>query len=107
MSQNPASKNRSVQIRRTIVGPDGTEGKEDFFTVPLNNANRVIGAGVNNKIIYDLKKRGRAEYIYSDGSKFVFEVVTPELLAKEAKAAQELLDAEMIEANGADTQLNI
>lgn len=95
-------------IRRTIVAPDGTEGKEDTFNVPLDRANRVVGAGVNNKTIYDLKKKGRAEYVFGDGSKFVFEVVTPELLAKEAKAAQEMLDAEMEEANAdANPQLNI
>lgn len=95
-----------AQIRRTIVGPDGTEGKEETFNVPLDRANRVVGAGVNNKTIYDLKKRGRAEYVFGDGSKFVFEVVTPELLAREAAEAKAMLDAEMAEAN-ADTQLNI
>jgi hypothetical protein len=79
-----------AHIRRTIVAPDGTEGKDDYFHVPLNNANRVIGAGVNNKTVYDLKKRGRAEYVYSDGSKYVFVVLTPELLAQEAADAAEM-----------------
>lgn len=97
-----------AQIRRTVVSPDGTEGKEDIFNVPLDKPNRVVGAGVNNKTVYDLKKRGRAEYHFSDGSKFVFEVITPELLAREAKAAEDMLDAEMEEANGSENpQLNI
>jgi hypothetical protein len=62
-----------ARIKRTPVSPEGIPGKSETFDVPLDRANRVIGAGVNNHTIYGLKKRGYAEYDLPDGSKFVFE----------------------------------
>lgn len=59
------------RIKRTIIDPHGGEGKSEIFTVPLSS--RTIGAGVNNKTIYDLKKRGRATYEFPDGSSYLFE----------------------------------
>lgn len=58
-------------IRRTIKTP-AQEDKVEVFHVPLNN--RLSGWGVNNKVVYDLKKRGRAEVKFADGVELIFEV---------------------------------
>lgn len=58
-------------IKRTIR-VEGQEDKVETFHVPLSS--RTIGEGVNNKTIYDLKKRGRAE-VDMGSRKLIFEVV--------------------------------
>lgn len=52
-------------IKRTIR-KEGQPDKVETFTVPLNS--RTVGPGVNNKVIYDLKKRGIASAQVGDAS---------------------------------------
>lgn len=65
-------------IKKTIVAPNGKPGEVKTFNVPLGAANKIVGAGVSNECVYNLKKRGRHEVEYSDGSKIIFEVVKPD-----------------------------
>lgn len=60
-------------IRRTTKIKGETD-KVDTFTLPALNS-RVIGAGVNNHVIYNLKKRKRATAVMNETLTYEFEVV--------------------------------
>jgi hypothetical protein len=61
------------QVRRTIK-IEGKPDQVDTFTVPLNN--KVKGPFVNSKVIYDLKKKKRAEVKTDSGTEYIFEVMS-------------------------------
>lgn len=90
-------KKKTIYIERSIVAPNGMTTSSEIFELPFLNS-KVIGAGVNNKTICDLKKKKRAEYHYSDGSKLVFEDVTEEATAALAAKVKDA-DMEMVPAD--------
>lgn len=62
-----------VHVRRTLRVPDRPEQVEVFKLPSLNK--RIVGPGISNHVIYDLKKRGVSEVEFPDGSSMFFEVV--------------------------------
>lgn len=59
-------------IRRTRR-VEGEPDQVETFDLPFLSS-RIVGPGVNNKVIYDLKKRGRSEIQFGN-AQMIFEVV--------------------------------
>lgn len=78
-------------VRRTFTAPPGVEVKmkpQTFFLMELNS--RVVGPYVNNKVIYDLKKKGKSVVELEHGREIIFEVVDPMTGYREMKEQAEL-----------------
>ena len=61
-----------MRVRKTIRRP-GEPDDIKVYDVPLNN--KTNGAMVSNKVIYDLKKKGRSTVETNTGATVTFELI--------------------------------
>ena len=61
------------KVKRVIKSFDGKETVDEFVLTHLKS--RVQGPGVTSKVLYDLRKRGKARVEYLEGTSVEFEVV--------------------------------
>lgn len=66
-------KGTHILVKRTVQ-EQGKPDQVESFTLPFLNS-RIIGEGVNNKTIYDLKKDGRAVVQMNTGKVIIFEII--------------------------------
>lgn len=65
---------KTVEVLCTVVTEKG-ETSAVKARVAVNKINELLGNGLTGKMLYDLKKLGKAETTDQHGNKFVYEIV--------------------------------